>query len=231
VAVDDLAAAVPEYPDVQETVRLALMGFRGELDRLLVETQSLASDSPVLSFPMVAWQLLERFGDSTFATALGRRPQAQQQVVVLMLDRASYPAFRQRFPRTYALGAHHPARANLDSLAGPPLQATVTLAEGPVYFQGGLTTQAEVVPGTCSMPVFPYSLWHANVTGRVAMQFDIDTTGHVPAESVVPVAASNPGFIAPTVAAVRSCRFRPGELAGHRVRVRMWQPVNYDIAF
>lgn len=98
------------------------------------------------------------------------------------------------------------------------------------YMEAVVEERPETVPNTCVVPAFPDMLRQAGIDGRVLIEFVIDTLGRAERNSLRTISTSHPLFEAPARQAVLSCRFRPGRIQGKAVRVRVQQPVNFNIA-
>ncbi len=98
------------------------------------------------------------------------------------------------------------------------------------YMEAVVEERPETVPNSCVQPAFPDMLRQAGIDGRVLIEFVIDTLGRAERGSLRTISTSHPLFEAPARQAVLSCRFRPGRIQGKAVRVRVQQPVNFNIA-
>jgi protein TonB len=97
------------------------------------------------------------------------------------------------------------------------------------YMEAVVEERPEAITGTCISPTYPEILRQAGIDGRVTMEFIIDTLGRAERASLRVVSSVNQLFDAPARQAVLSCRFRPGRIQGHAVRVRVQQPINFQI--
>ncbi len=97
------------------------------------------------------------------------------------------------------------------------------------YMEAVVEERPDVIAGTCVPPAYPPVLQQAGITGRVLIEFIIDTTGRAERGSLKTISTSHPLFEAPARAAVMSCRFKPGRIQGRAVRVRVQQPVNFSM--
>jgi protein TonB len=86
---------------------------------------------------------------------------------------------------------------------------------------------AEVLTGP--LPVYPELLRQAGVQGKVILEAVVDTTGRVLAPSILVVAATNPGFVAPARQALVATLFRPATVGGRPVRMRVRIPYEFAI--
>lgn len=76
-------------------------------------------------------------------------------------------------------------------------------------------------------PVFPYSLSQAGLTGSVVVELVIDQTGSVPNAYVVE--SNNPWFERPAIEAVLGWKFKPAQVDGHPVKVRVKQRIEFEL--
>ncbi len=76
---------------------------------------------------------------------------------------------------------------------------------------------------------YPEMLRRIAVSGRVEVQFVIDTTGAVEASSVQILSSTHSAFEAPALTAVLGAVYRPGEVNGVRVRVLVRQVVAFSM--
>ncbi|HEV8381826.1 MAG TPA: energy transducer TonB [Gemmatimonadales bacterium] len=86
---------------------------------------------------------------------------------------------------------------------------------------------AEVLTGP--LPVYPELLRQAGVQGKVILEAVVDTTGRVLAPSILVVAATHPGFVAPARQALGATLFRPASVGGRPVRIRVRIPYEFAI--
>lgn len=77
---------------------------------------------------------------------------------------------------------------------------------------------------------YPMRLKFAGIEGQVIVAFIIGTDGRAEMDHVEVLSASNPGFIEAAMEGVRRMRFRPAELDGVRVRVRVSLPLVWVLA-
>jgi len=78
-------------------------------------------------------------------------------------------------------------------------------------------------------PRYPSDLRQAGVQGRVVAAFIVDTTGRPEADSFRTLKSPDPAFTEAVKRAVLASRFRPGEIAGIRVRQRVIVPFDFSI--
>lgn len=86
-----------------------------------------------------------------------------------------------------------------------------------VYLPDAVDSVAYLLEGTLS-PVYPESLFRANVGGSVTVRFVVDTAGVVEMPSVEIVASTHQLFADAATVALREARFSPASLHGRRVR-------------
>ena len=79
-------------------------------------------------------------------------------------------------------------------------------------------------------PRYPDLLRQAGIDGRVLVEFVVDTSGHVEHGSIKILSSTNQLFEQPARDAIAQSTFRPGKISGHAVRVRVQQPINFQIA-
>ena len=86
-----------------------------------------------------------------------------------------------------------------------------------VYLPEAVDSVAYLLEGTLA-PIYPDSLFQANVGGSVTVRFVVDTAGLVELPSVEIVASSHQLFAEAATVALRGARFSPASLAGRPVR-------------
>jgi TonB family protein len=79
------------------------------------------------------------------------------------------------------------------------------------------------------LPDYPEALRRAGVEGRVVLEAVVDAAGHVEPASLVAIAATHPGFVAPARRAVAATLFRPALVHGRAVRVRVRIPIEFTL--
>lgn len=82
---------------------------------------------------------------------------------------------------------------------------------------------ARVQPG----PTYPYEMSRAGVSGKVTVEFIIDTEGNVVQAQVT--SSSHREFESPALQAVMKWKFKPGKKGGRVVNVRASQPVDFTL--
>jgi len=97
------------------------------------------------------------------------------------------------------------------------------------YMEAVVEERPEVIQGTCIQPRYPEILRQAGIEGRVTIEFVIDTLGRAERNSIRIINTAHDLFVAPAREAVMSCRFRAGRIQGRAVRVRVQQPINFQI--
>ena len=97
------------------------------------------------------------------------------------------------------------------------------------YMEAVVEERPEVIAGTCISPRYPEILRQAGIEGRVTIEFVIDTLGRAERNSLRIINTGHDLFVAPAREAVMSCRFRAGRILGRAVRVRVQQPINFQI--
>lgn len=74
---------------------------------------------------------------------------------------------------------------------------------------------------------YPEVLRAAGITGRVTLEFVVDTTGHVDQGTIRIINTAHPGFNNAAKEMVSKTIFRPGKLRGQAVAVMVRQAVNF----
>ena len=69
------------------------------------------------------------------------------------------------------------------------------------------------------MPEYPEAMLHVRTSGRVVVQFMLDTTGSPESPTLNVVSYTEPAYAVYAVNVMRQGRFTPATVAGHRVRV------------
>ncbi len=96
------------------------------------------------------------------------------------------------------------------------------------YLESVVEERPEYVGGP--KPRYPDLLRQAGIDGRVLVEFVVDTTGHVERGSIKILSSTNQLFEQPTREALVASSFRPGRISGRAVRVRVQQPINFQIS-
>ncbi|HEY6807349.1 MAG TPA: energy transducer TonB [Gemmatimonadales bacterium] len=89
--------------------------------------------------------------------------------------------------------------------------------------------QEKPEPLSGAPPVYPELLKQAGIQGTVMLQFVIDTTGRVEANSIKVMSSANPGFEAPAKTAMSRYLFRPARVYGKAVRVLVQMPIQFQL--
>ena len=79
-------------------------------------------------------------------------------------------------------------------------------------------------------PEYPSALSHAGVTGRVELEYVVDTTGHAEAASLRTLQSTHPTFEAAARGSVLATRYRPARLRGRVVRQLVRQTLSFRLA-
>jgi TonB family protein len=108
-----------------------------------------------------------------------------------------------------------------------PVAIAVPDPAAPVYNECAVTGRPDVI--ACSTVTYPVELRRAGIQGRVVIEIVLDTLGRIEPGSTRLVLASHPGFESAGRTVVSTCRFRPAQLHGRPVRVRVRVPVNWTI--
>ncbi len=110
----------------------------------------------------------------------------------------------------------------------PPLGGSENATDlGAVW--GRVLSEAGPQVLTGPMPSYPELLRQAGIQGRVLLEAIVDTTGHVQADSIRVIEATNPAFVAPARQALAATLFRPALVAGKAVRMRVRVPFEFLI--
>jgi protein TonB len=98
----------------------------------------------------------------------------------------------------------------------------ISSGPGTVFTGAQVEKQAMVVPGN-PKPLYPLMLESAHISGRVLVQFVVDTTGRVDMGTVTVVEATDSLFADAVKRVLSAWRFYPAQVNGHAVRqlVRM----------
>jgi TonB family protein len=78
-------------------------------------------------------------------------------------------------------------------------------------------------------PAYPDSLFRENVAGQVLVEFVVDTSGVVDAESISSISSTHPQFTDAVRRALRDARFSPAKMSGRPVRQLVQLPVRFEI--
>lgn len=93
------------------------------------------------------------------------------------------------------------------------------------------TWEADRAPRLLGMPQprYPEVLRAAGITGRVVVEFVVDTAGRSDPSTLVVVSATRDAFVDAVRSALRGFRFVPGEAGGRRVRTRVQMPFDFTL--
>jgi TonB family protein len=96
---------------------------------------------------------------------------------------------------------------------------------GEVFLEAQLDDPVQVI--SQPQPRYPPVLASAGITGRVEMQFIVDTTGHVEGSSFKVLKTSHPAFAEPAREAILKSVFKPARFKGRPVRQLVQQAVAF----
>jgi protein TonB len=96
---------------------------------------------------------------------------------------------------------------------------------GEVFLEAQLDDPVQVI--SQPQPRYPPVLASAGITGRVEMQFIVDTTGHVEPPSFKIMKTSHPAFAEPAREAILKSVFKPAKFKGRPVRQLVQQAVAF----
>ena len=96
---------------------------------------------------------------------------------------------------------------------------------GEVFLEAQLDDPVQVI--SQPQPRYPPVLASAGITGRVELQFIVDTTGHVEGPSFKVMKTSHPAFAAPAREAILKSVFKPARFKGRPVRQLVQQAVSF----
>jgi TonB family protein len=94
-----------------------------------------------------------------------------------------------------------------------------------VFLEAQLDDPVQVI--SQPQPRYPPVLASAGITGRVEMQFIVDTTGHVEVPSFKLLKTSHPAFGEPAREAILKSVFKPAKFKGRPVRQLVQQAVAF----
>lgn len=109
-----------------------------------------------------------------------------------------------------------------------------SLGSGSGVLSGAVLDEIEVdraphVLGAAPTPRYPEVLRGAGITGRVVVQFVVDTLGRAELGSVQVMDATRGEFAESVRAALPRFRFSPGEAGGRKVRTRVQIPFDFTL--
>jgi len=114
----------------------------------------------------------------------------------------------------------------VSGLPGSPIGASVTPAG---IVDEHLVDRAPRMLGRAEPPVFPSALRASGRSGRVVVQFVIDTLGRAEMAEFRPIESSDPLFVESVRAALPRYRFSPGEAGGRKVRTLVQLPFDFTL--
>ena len=114
-------------------------------------------------------------------------------------------------------------------VAAAPAAAQRAPAPGDAIAESAAEQRPQAVPGSCLPPTYPVQMRAARIEGRVVLQFVVDTTGHIEANSIIILQSTHQLFEAAARRALLTCRYRPGRFGGRPARVRVETPYNFRI--
>jgi len=88
---------------------------------------------------------------------------------------------------------------------------------------------AVVRTANSAAPAYPLKLLTAHITGSVAAQYIVDTTGFADTASFVVIKATNPEFVAAVKEALPYMRFQPAKIGPMKVRQLVEQQFSFHI--
>ena len=148
------------------------------------------------------------------------------------------PAFNTlAIPTTIMPEIPRPARVPFDptsfsglGVANPVAWGTLATAPPPPRRDSVYSTEMlEELPVRVSGPAarYPDLLRAARITGRVMLEFVIDTAGHAEAGSMRVASSTNRLFDKPAIEAVAAWLFQPARIGGRAVRALVQMPVDF----
>jgi TonB family protein len=96
-----------------------------------------------------------------------------------------------------------------------------------IYHEATVDTPAEIL--SRSRPSYPPSLRAAGLSGRVVLQFVVDTAGRVEPGSIDVLEGAHAAFESSAIEAVLDARFRPARVRGRPVRQLVRQGMTFRI--
>ncbi len=102
---------------------------------------------------------------------------------------------------------------------------------GPVTGETFLETQVDdpVAPISQVKPRYPPVLQSAGISGKVGVEFIVDTTGHAEARSWKILSSTNKAFEEPAREAIMKSVYKPARIKGQAVRQLVQQGMRFDI--
>jgi TonB family protein len=108
---------------------------------------------------------------------------------------------------------------------GTGIEGTGGPVTGEVFLEAQLDDPVQVI--SQPTPRYPPVLASAGITGRVEMQFIVDTTGHVEKSSFKVMKTTHPAFAEPAREAILKSIFKPARFKGRPVRQLVQQAVSF----
>ena len=118
-----------------------------------------------------------------------------------------------------------PRRAT--SAAASPQDVAAMVDKGSVYLPDRVDVQAHFI-ATSAEPIYPDSLLRSATSGRVVVQFVVDTLGEVELGTVAVVSSNDPKFTRAVRDVLPLARFEPARRQGHAVRELISLPFEFD---
>ncbi|NOT06874.1 MAG: TonB family protein [Gemmatimonadales bacterium] len=115
------------------------------------------------------------------------------------------------------------------ALSGGPSGSPAGDSTGEVQILASAEVDEPATPVHQPDPRYPPVLKQAGISGRVVVEFIIDTTGHLERASVRVVESTNRGFEAAALETLQKSLFRPARVKGRPVRQRTMQTIVFRI--
>lgn len=113
-------------------------------------------------------------------------------------------------------------------IAAGVIGGTGPVTTGETYSQEQVDDPVKIV--SQPSPRYPPVLQQAGITGRVEMQFVVDTTGHVEPNSFQVLRSTNKQFEEPAREAIMKSVFKPARIKGQAVRQLVQQAMSFTIS-
>ncbi len=126
-------------------------------------------------------------------------------------------------------GANVNARANggstaaMAALRNGHLEAAKELADAGAEFMAGLPSVESPTEPACPRPQWPESVWEADITGQIVVEFVVDVEGLTEDSTVTLISTPHPDLEEAAKVMFQGCEFNPGHIEGTPVRVRLRQ--------
>jgi TonB family protein len=158
------------------------------------------------------------------------RIQREQDLIRAALDSARRADSIAREPERLAQAATDSAAA---AAALPPAEQVPPSGGGGVYELSQVERQPDLRNGRDVLRFlernYPRSLRDARVQGNVMVTFVLDEEGKADMGTVQVTSSSDPAFEGPALRAVERMRFRPAQVDGRDVRVRVTLPIQFQV--